>query len=79
VPPMLQITLHLPHDPDTEAKIGRLVTTVLAMEGRVIDIYPARAPHPALPPASPMDLSDLGDTPPLTSKASRATRAGNSS
>jgi hypothetical protein len=44
VPPQLQVTVLLPHDPDLESKLGRLITAVLAMGGRVVDVYPFRRP-----------------------------------
>lgn len=67
MPPMLQVTLWLPHDPDVEAKVGRLVLDVLVMGGRVCDIFPAPLrPAPALLPAVTPSVGDLvaaGETP----------------
>jgi hypothetical protein len=57
--PMLQITVLLPHDPDTATKVGRIVTDVLALNGRVVDIFPWHRPAPSLPPVVTPGVGDI--------------------
>jgi hypothetical protein len=78
MPPQLQITVLLPHDPDTEAKIGRLVAMALAMNGRVVDIFPFH--RPVVTPPSTGSTPAVGEVVPAgdTAVVGGRGRRGNS-